>query len=59
METISRYTDSVSGKHNHTREEDFEGVEVEMINLQSKPKEEVVEDGTSGHSIGAIYATAH
>lgn len=45
-------------KHNRTREEDLEGVEVETINLQRKPREEIVEDGTDGHSSDTIYARA-
>jgi hypothetical protein len=39
-------------------EKDLDGVQVEMINLQSKPKEEEVEDGTNGQSRNAIYAGA-
>lgn len=33
-------------------------MEVETINLQRKPREEVVEDGTDSHSSDTIYARA-
>ena len=33
-------------------------MEVETINLQRKPREEVAEDGTDSHSSDTIYARA-